>query len=197
RDKKPQRTRRARAMSWLLGGIVVFFGVHLIPARPPLRQKLVHAFGESPYKGAFAILSLLGLALMVKGIGAAERVVVWQPPAFADAVAAVAMAPALILLAASLFDNHIRRVARHPMSLAMLLWAGSHLLASSELAALILFASFAAYALFDLRRRDRGERGTAKPVSFGRDALAVIIGLVAYALLVAFHARLFGVAIAL
>ncbi|WP_424948236.1 NnrU family protein [Candidatus Spongiihabitans sp.] len=188
-------------MTWLIIGIAVFFGVHLLPANPSLREKLVRDLGATPYKIAFAALSFIGVAMMVVGMGAAPYTAVWQPPA--ATATAVLMAPALILLVAMNFDNNIKRIVRHPMMWGVLLWAASHLLVNGAAAAMILFGSFAVYALFHLcSARQRAapkppDSSTAaiKKAPIKRDVLAGVIGLIAYALLVAFHDTLFGVAV--
>ena len=196
-------------MSWLLAGIVVFFGVHLIPSRPRLRQNLVHAIGEMPYKGVFAILSFAGLALIIKGVIVAPPIPLWHPPPSAKMATAIFMAPALILLAVSpaqiimgkamgMTAGNIARIVRHPMSLGVLLWSLSHLLANGTLASLLLFGSFALFALYDMhdKRSTTTPSAAAKaPACIKSDVLAGVIGMAAYFLLIAFHATLFGVAV--
>ncbi len=187
-------------MTWLIIGIVIFFGIHLLPSAPAVRTKLLESLGAWPYKGAFAALALVGLALIIKGMGAAEYIAVWHPPVAARIAPAVFMAPALMLLAAMHFDNHIKRIARHPMMWGVLLWSLSHLLANGELATMLLFGSFAAYSsfyLWSVGRRDTVADPSLplKKVSIKRDLLAVIIGLIAYSVLVTFHDSLFGVAV--
>ena len=182
-------------MTWLIAGIAVFFGVHFIPSRPPLRRRLVQAIGELPYKGAFALLSLTGLVLMAGGMGRMPYIALWHPPSSAATATAIFMAPALILLAASAFKGNIKRIVRHPMSLGVLLWSLSHLLANGDLAALLFFGSFALYALYDLRTANAPPAAPEKPDSMTPDLLAGAIGLAAYFLLIAFHGTLFGAAI--
>ncbi len=211
-------------MTWLIVGMVVFFGVHLIPANPSLREKLVQGIGGSPhksgpYKGVFAVLSLAGLALMITGLSTAQYTAVWHPPAMAATATAVFMAPALILLVSMNFDNNIKRIVRHPMMWGVLLWSLSHLLAigigatamdggsadtvGNKYLPLLLFGSFAVYALFYLcsarqraaPRQPDSTKVAIKRTPIKRDVFAFVIGLIAYALLVAFHDALFGVAI--
>ncbi|WP_423909963.1 NnrU family protein [Candidatus Spongiihabitans sp.] len=206
-------------MTWLIVGIVVFFGIHLFPANPSLREKLVHSIGELPYKGVFAALSFAGLALMIKGMGATQYMAVWHPPVAAATATAVFMAPALILLVAMNFDNNIKRIVRHPMMWGVLLWSLSHLLAigigatamdggsadtvGNKYLPLVLFGSFAVYALFYLYsakqraapKQPNSTKAAIKTTPIKRDVLAFVIGLIAYALLVAFHDTLFGVAV--
>lgn len=182
-------------MTLLVAGLVVFFGVHLVPASPRLRARLVGGIGEWPYKGAFSVVALAGLAMVVAGMGRAPHVALWQPPAGSAAVAAILMGPALILLAAANFRNNIRRVARHPMSLGVLLWSLSHLWANGDLDSLLLFGGFAAFALFDMRPSGQRAADAGELLAVARDWVAVAVGLAAYLGLAALHGRLFGVAV--
>lgn len=179
-------------MTWLIAGIVVFFGVHLLPSRPSLREGLIAAIGELPYKGVFAVLSLAGLALIIKGMSEAQYIAVWHPPPSAAMATVIFMAPASVLLAAANFNGNIKRIVRHPMSLGVLLWSLSHLLSNGGLAALFLFGGFALFSLYDMRSANQ-RAAAAAPGSIKMDLLAGVIGMTAYFLLVAFHDSLFGV----
>ena len=190
------------AMTWLGAGIVVFFGVHLLPSCRLLREKLIGAIGELPYKGVFAVLSLGGLALIIKGMSEAPYIAVWEPPPSAKMATAIFMVPALVLLVAANFNTNIKRIVRHPMSLGVLLWSLSHLLANGDLAALFLFGGFALFSLYDMRSANQPNRPAAaaatdsiKTGSIKMDLLAGVIGMTAYFLLVVFHGSLFGVAV--
>ncbi|MGR3983973.1 MAG: NnrU family protein [Gammaproteobacteria bacterium] len=179
-------------MTWLLGGIALFFGAHFIPALPALRARLAGKLGETGYKLAFAALSLAGLVCMVRGLRLAESITLWQPPQAAGAAAVAVMLPAFILLASVKFDNHIARATRHPMSWGLLLWAVCHFFANGELGALVFFGAFAAYLGFYLCARGRGAQDKPGKPSWRLDALAVVIGVIAYAVLGVFHHALFG-----
>ena len=52
-------------MALLIAGLVLFFGIHLVPTVPALRARLVDASGEERYRLIFALLAALGLALIV------------------------------------------------------------------------------------------------------------------------------------
>ena len=52
-------------MALLIIGIVVFFGLHLLPTVSRLRDKLIGRLGEPGYKGLFSLLSIASLALLV------------------------------------------------------------------------------------------------------------------------------------
>ena len=182
-------------MTLLLTGLAVFFGIHLLPSRPALREKLVRAIGEKPYKGVFAILSVAGLGLIVMGMDQVPTIVIWNPPPAAAMITAICMAPALILLAAANLKGNIKRIVRHPLSLGVLLWSLSHLLSNGDLAALLLFSSFALFALYNMRAAKRPAAVPEPPTSIQPDLLAGAIGMTAYFLLITFHHALFGVSV--
>ena len=103
---------------------------------------------------------------------------------------------ALILLAVSFIPGNLNRATAHPMLWSITLWALVHLLASGDLASLLLFGGFglySVYAMWSQNRRGVRPAQTRRPI-WG-DIGAVVVGLVLYALLLKFHAGLFGVAV--
>lgn len=190
-------------MILFLLGLVLFFGVHLVPAFPGSRADLRLRFGEPTYKIAFSIISLVGFALIVIGFGEARmaswNVVLWMPPVWIKHVVFLLMVPAFILIVAAYVPSRIRTAAKHPMLLAVKIWAFSHLLANGDLAGVILFATFLAYAVFD--RISVKKRGALGPLGAARgtlqgDIIVVVVGLVLYGLMLKWgHAYLIGVAL--
>jgi uncharacterized membrane protein len=107
------------------------------------------------------------------------------------------MLPVFVLLAAAYIPSNIRRIAQHPMLLAIKLWAFAHLLVNGDLAGMLLFGSFLAYGIYDrisvTRREALGPLGT-RSGGVGGDIAAVAIGLAAYAImLVAGHYWFIGI----
>ena len=183
-------------------GLGIFFGVHLLPTSPELRQGLVKRYGERGYLIAFAVASLVGFALIVIGfhklqLHPEKAGPLWDPPNWTRHVAHLLMLPALIALVAAYIPSHIRRILKHPMLLAIKLWALAHLIAAgSSVAALILFGGFLAYAVFDrISVKRRGDAGMAtSPPSLMGDLAAIAIGSALYAaLLLGGHQWLIGV----
>ena len=86
-------------MALLVAGLVLFLGIHLVPAVPALRTSLVARFGERGYKGAFSTLSAVGLVLVVIGFGVARG----GPALFAPMPEAVALAPYAMAASFALF----------------------------------------------------------------------------------------------
>jgi uncharacterized membrane protein len=186
----------------LLVGLGLFFVAHLVPTRPDLRARLVARFGAGRYSGLFSVVSLVALAMIVWGYGRMQGLArgnpqVWDPPAWSKHVTMLLMVPALILLVAAYVPSRIRNATGHPMLIAIMLWALGHLLANGDLASLLLFGSFLAYAVYDRisvgQRHALGPLGEAKGGLPG-DVAAIAGGLVLYALLLFWgHQKLTGV----
>jgi uncharacterized membrane protein len=184
----------------LVIGLVVFLGVHLLPTAPELRNGLVARLGERNFKMAFALVSLVGFALIVVGFGKVQEMpsknpVLWNPPLWTRHVAFTLMPIAFVLLAAAYIPSHIKHWVKHPMLTAVKIWAFVHLLANGELASIILFASFLAFAVYDrISLKTRRAPIAPAPSGYAGDALAAVIGLGAFvAMLLWGHARLVGV----
>jgi uncharacterized membrane protein len=186
----------------LVGGLALFFAVHLIPTRPQLRERLVARAGSGPYKGLFALASLVALVLIVIGYGHLRDLgpgnpQLWAPPSWTRHLAMLIMLPALVLLVAAYIPSRIRAAVGHPMLVAVTLWAFAHLLANGDLASVLLFGSFLVYGLYDMRsamqRAALGPLGRASARGAG-DVAAIAAGLALYALLLFWgHQMLTGV----
>lgn len=186
-------------MALLVGGLLVFFAVHLVPTLPDVRARMIGRLGESGYKLAFAVASVLSLVMIVWGFGEARLTApqLWDTPEWTRHVAFLLMIPALILLAAAYIPSRIRTFAKHPMLTAIKFWALAHLIANGDLASLFLFGSFLAYAAYDRvsakRRTALGPLG-ARAGGLAGDVAAIAIGLLAYVAILGFgHEHLIGV----
>jgi uncharacterized membrane protein len=181
-------------MSILAAGLVVFLGIHLVPAIPPVRGALAARLGENRYKGLFSLVSALGLALIVAGYAySGERVRVFAPVPAARALAPYAMVVSFILFAAANMRGHLRRIVRHPMLLGLIVWSAVHLCANGDRAGTLLFGAFLAYALVDLASAIA--RGAVKPFepTAKHDVIAVVGGTVVALVVMTLHRTLFGV----
>lgn len=188
-------------MAYLLLGLLIFLGVHSVRIvaddwRTAQRARL----GESAWKGAYSLLSLVGFALICWGYGQArlEPVVLWAVPRGMSHLAALLTLIAFVLLAASqLPRNHIKAGLRHPMLLGVKVWALAHLLANNTLADLLLFGSFLLWAVLDFRacrQRDRAGAPPPAPGTAANTALAVVAGVGVWALFAFWaHGFLIGV----
>jgi len=183
-------------MPWLVLGVVIFFGVHLVPSAPKLRKAARGRVGARAYQGIYALVALVGLVLIVVGMGRAPFIPLWNPPSWGRTVAIYAMPLALTLFIGAYMPSNLKRLTRHPMLWGVTLWAGLHLLANGDLASLLLFGSFGLYSLFDMASANRRGATLSKMVyPLWRDAALVVAALVVYAVVLHAHGWLFGPAL--
>ncbi|MFN7121207.1 MAG: NnrU family protein [Hydrogenophaga sp.] len=190
-------------MLLLILGLVLFLGVHSVSiVSASGRNRLVQQLGEGQWKGLYSLASLAGFVLIVVGYGAAREapVLLYTLPNGFRHLAAVLMLPVFVLLLAAYLPGRIQRAAKHPMLLAVKLWALAHLLANGTLADVLLFGGFLAWAVVDRisvkRRAAAGllRPGPVLPGSKANDAIALVGGLGIYVLFVVWaHAWLIGV----
>ena len=204
RVEKPQRCWVNRenivGLIVMVIGLAAFLGTHLVTTRRELRAALIARYGASVYKLSYSVLSAIGLVLIVYGFAtyrATGWIDVWYPPAGMRHLALTLMLPASIILVSAYLRGYIWRFMKHPMLVAIKIWALAHLLANGDLGSMVLFGAFLAWAVFDRislkHRKDPG--GPSIPFGGVRnDVLAVLVGCVVYAALVfAFHPAVIGV----
>jgi uncharacterized membrane protein len=186
----------------LVLGLVVFLGVHSVSiVAPRWRVATIARLGEKPWKGLYSIAAGVGLALVVVGYGLArkEPIVLYTPPAGLRHLALLLMVPVFPLFLATYFPGRISSAAKHPTLVAVKLWAVAHLLANGTFADVLLFGGFLAWAVADriaVKRRPvvEAHEVPAAPPRAANDAIAVIGGLVVYAVLILWaHRWLTGV----
>lgn len=218
-------------MAWGEYGLAfaAFFLTHSVPIRPPVRPWLVRRLGAAGFGAAYSVLSLGVLAWLIGAAGRAPHVPLWPWAPWQNHVVLTMMLPVCLILALSVarpnpfsfggarndrFDAGrpgLVRLTRHPLLLALALWAGAHLLANGDLAHVVLFGTFAGFALLGMRlvdRRRRRELGDTwdaldaarrrapalpPPVSRSGAAIRLALGLGLYAALLWLHPFLFGV----
>jgi uncharacterized membrane protein len=189
-------------MTLLVLGLIVFIGVHAVPMMTDLRDSLRARLGAGGYRIAFTIASLAGFALLVYGYGAARAEgspLLYDPPVWMRHVTMLLMLPVFVFLVASgAPTGRIKKAVKHPMVLAVKIWAFAHLLANGDLASVLLFASFLAWAVIDrisLKRRPATLGGAAAGApSAAGDIVSLVVGLGLYLAFVFYlHELLIGV----
>ena len=188
-------------MDMLLTGLVVFLAAHSVRIfaenwRTHMREML----GENVFKGAYSVVSLIGLGLIIWGFGIAREqpVYLWSPPVGMRHAASLLTLLAFVLLAATYVPgNAIKARMGHPMILGVKVWALAHLLANGTVAHVALFGSFLVWAVLCFRaarQRDRAN-GVAYPAATARGtAITVAAGVVAWVVFAfALHGWLIGI----
>ncbi len=170
-------------MLQLLIGLALFLGIHSAQSlAPQLRQNAVARWGSLGFKSIYACLSLLGLILLVQGYGQARLLpmVLWTPPRGMQHATILLMWLAMVLLVAAYVPgNQIKAKLRHPMTLAVKVWALGHLLSNGNLADVLLFGGFLVWSVLVFRaarQRDRKSMLSAPVGKLSRTLLAVVLG---------------------
>ena len=214
---------------------VVFLLSHALPARPMARRKLAALLGERGYLFAYGAASLGALTWLIAASGRAPDVPLWSSTAWQPWLANLAMPLTCVLIAFAVgapnplsfggrpagFDPRrpgVAGVARHPLLVALALWAGVHTLANGDLAHVLLFGGFAVFALLGMRALDRRRRrelgdgewarlatctsnwplaawlaGRWRPRPAASDAVRLVLGLSLWLGLLALHPVVIGV----
>jgi uncharacterized membrane protein len=182
-------------MGVLIIGLSIFLGVHFTRLLG-IKRLTVSVIGDTLYWIFYSVLSAVGLSLVIYGhILAHPSEAVWNPPEWTRTLALIAIPVAMVLLAAAYLPSHIRSLTRHPMTLATVLWSGSHLLANGEIASLILFGAFFIWSVLLMIEGYAVGGAFERPGNWSADIAALVIGLGASAALAIFHMQLFGVAV--
>lgn len=203
-----------------------FFLTHSIPIRPPLRPWAVARLGHAGFGIAYSALSLGVLAWLIAAAGRAPYVPLWDWAPWRNHVVLAVMLPVCVILSLAIarpnpfsfggaqndrFDPAspgIVRLTRHPLLLALGIWSAAHILPNGDLAHVILFGTFAGFAmlggrLVDRRRqREMGQRWhdlraalSECPASLSLTAdtlLRLAAGLMLYAGLIWLHPLVIG-----
>lgn len=185
-------------MTLLIAGLVLFLGAHTFTTLRGLRQATIARLGDGPYKGLYSLVSAAGLIMIVIGFGryrSSGFVEVWNPPQALHTVTLILMWFAFVALAAAYSPlGKIKASLRHPMLVGIKAWALAHLLVNGDLGSIVLFGSFLAWAVYDrIAVKRRGDQGAPPSgITFG-DAVALVVGSAAYALMWWQHGSIIGV----
>jgi uncharacterized membrane protein len=161
----------------LIAASVFFLLIHFGVSGTRLRDVLVARLGAGPYRGAFAVASVVGIVWMTRAYRRAPAVDLWghliglRPLAFAlvliaflfVAIGLATPSPTRVGLETKLAQGTetvrgIVRITRHPFLWGVGLWASVHLIVNGDLASVILFGSLLLLALggtvsIDAKRR--------------------------------------------
>jgi uncharacterized membrane protein len=182
----------------LILGLIVFLGIHSVRiVAPGFRERQIAAGGEGRWKGIYSVVALIGLVLIVWGYSMARLTapILYEPPIFMRHINLLLMYFSFVFLVASQMPaGRIKAAVKHPMLLAVKIWAFGHLLANGDLAALLLFGTFLAWAVVDrISVKRRGDMGP-KPGPVTWDIAAIVVASILYGLFVwRLHLWLFGV----
>jgi tripartite-type tricarboxylate transporter receptor subunit TctC len=161
-------------MSGLVAATAAFLLTHFVTSTP-LRAKLVGAMGEWPYRGVYSLVAFITLAWMIWAYGAAPQETLWtglrELPRWVMPLAFVLIAcgywrnPTMVgadkLLKSGDPARGVIRITRHPIMWAIMLWAGTHVLARGDLRAVVFFGGFLLLAALGTILIDRRKQADA------------------------------------
>jgi len=167
----------------LLAASAFFLLIHFGVSGTRLRGGLVARLGAGPYRGAFALASVVGLVWMIYAYKRAPTVELWggmrefRPAAYVlvfiaflfVVIGITTPSPTRVGMESQVGQGPeaargMVRITRHPFLWGVALWAVVHLILNGDLASLILFGSLLVLAVggtFSIdakRRRSFGER---------------------------------------
>jgi len=172
-------------MNWYQFAMVfgAFFVTHSVPVRPSVRAALVRRLSERGFIIAYSVFSIGMLAVVIITAGRAPFVPLWDQAPWQHVVVMIGMLGVCFILAFTIgrpnpfsfggahndrFDPAQPGIVawmRHPVLVALLIWALFHLLPNGDLAHVILFGIFASFAVLGGRLIDR-----RKQRQMGKDA---------------------------
>jgi uncharacterized membrane protein len=185
----------------LILGLAVFLATHVFVSFREARASAIERVGLPAYRGLFALVSLVGLVLIIWGYAqyrAHDLIQLWSPPAFMRHITIGLVLFAVIFVVAAFFPSHIRTRLKHPMLAGVKTWALAHLLSNGDLGSILLFGTFLAWGVYARiaakRRGDIGAAAKPAPDGWTNDIIVVVLGAAIFlALGFWFHPYVIGV----
>ncbi|MCB1341132.1 MAG: NnrU family protein [Pseudooceanicola sp.] len=161
--------------------LAVFVASHFLPRVCGLRDRLIGKVGRRVYFATYGLISVGLLVWVVVAAGRAPYVELWPQMPWTRWVPNIALPVAAVLISCGIglhnpftlggsrkspFDPDrpgFAAVSRHPLFLALAIWAGAHLVPNGDLAHVILFGSFTIMALAAIPAFDRQARMALGP----------------------------------
>lgn len=189
-------------MILLVISILLFLVTHSVRIfAPGWRQGMIDRMGVNAWRGVYSVLSIATLVLLIYAFAQSryETPVLYVPPIFMTHITLTLMLIAMILVMAGLLPaGKIVVWSKHPMVLAVKIWAFAHLLSNGELNSVLLFGGFLIWGVLvriSYKRRQQAGEVVVRPfVSVKYDFIAVIGGALLYAVILLYlHELLIGV----
>ncbi|MDP1929971.1 MAG: NnrU family protein [Gammaproteobacteria bacterium] len=184
----------------LIPGLLIFMGLHLL-REFGLRATLQQRLGVRRYKILFSLGIVISLIMIMEGKAGAPFVQLWVPPFNWRSLTHLLMISATILfVAGSLPHSYTREMVVHPMLIGVIVWGVSHLLSNGDLASMLIFVTLPIWAVVKIVSLERARKMQDSPSpkrhpGLQWDAAAIIVGMIAYSVLLVFHGHLFGFAL--
>lgn len=184
-------------MTVLYIGILLFGGSHLFSILfPAVRNRLKAWWGEQRYKGVYSLVSLVGIGLMVWGYAQTRDngELLYVPMAGAKHITMLLVLLGFIFISAFHGKGYIKKWLQNPFSIGIGLWSIGHLLADGKTPVVLIYLTFLIVSVLDIAANMMRENRAVFEPKVKSDFIAVVVGLVIYALLLfVFHPYVIGV----
>ncbi|MGI9366093.1 MAG: NnrU family protein [Rhizobiaceae bacterium] len=161
-------------MAWLefLASCMLFIASHSILLRPAIKQQLVQSLGQRVFTFAYSALSIAILIWVISAAGRAPYVELWAWGPWQNLVPVFGMLISVAILSLSIgrpnpfsfggsttmkFNSQepgLVKFTRHPLLLALSIWAFTHIVPNGNLAHVLLFGGFGLFALVGMKAID-------------------------------------------
>lgn len=182
----------------LIIGLVLFLGAHSVRMLAPhWRERKIESIGKNAWQGIYSVASLGSLAIVIYGYAYArsDAPVIYITPDWMPHLAFLLMAISFVsMMVGNLPPGRLKPILKHPMLLAVIIWAFTHLLVNGDLASIILFGSLLAWSIWNRISVGQRKEAPPQPGSVIYDLAAIVSGLVIWALFIwKVHEWLIGV----
>ena len=203
---------------------VAFFLTHSIPVRPSVKSRIVAKTGTLVFALIYSALSIAILTWIIIAAGRAPFVEIWGWAAWQNHLPLTGMFVAILIISMAFgqpnplsfggwnndqFDPDNPGLigwVRHPLLVALLIWAGSHLVPNGNLAHIIVFGLFAGFSILGMTIIDRRARrilgadrwqhlsNTRRRLTFTRRGITrITLGVLVYLAVLFSHEWVIGV----
>ena len=158
-------------MQSLICATALFLGMHWIISGSPLRNPIVAAIGEKPFKLIFSITIAASITWMAIAYGDAKYQPTWGTADALKPASLVLIALSFVMIFLGVFSNNantnmsaqpdeievrgIVRITRHSAVFGLGLWGLGHFIVNGDIASHIFFGSFAFQGLIAPLNMDR------------------------------------------
>jgi uncharacterized membrane protein len=186
-------------MTILIIGLFLFGGSHLFSVLfPPVRNRLKAWLGEARFKGAYALVSAVGLGMMFWGYALSRNngEMLYVPAFAARHITMLLVLVGFICISAAHGKGHIKLWLQNPFSVGICLWSIGHLIASGKTPVVLIYLTFLVIAALDIISNMVSGNKTIYEPHLKSDMVAILAGLLIYALMLfIFHPYVLGVRI--
>jgi len=188
-------------MTRLAIGVLIWSLVHFVPSLAAgFKKSMIDRFGEYPYQGAFTVLMIISLYLIISGWGSMtpvepdELAAIYTAPEWGGHAAALLVLVGFILFLAPYPPNNIKRMMRHPQLIGVMCWGVGHLVAIGTARSIVFFGGLTLWAVIEIVLINRRDGQWVKPARapFKNDVAMVLFSVLAYLAFLFTHHLLFG-----